>query len=179
MFLLKQTRSIICQNNKIQGGGALNEIPKNSFTVTPKDENWENLCDAVLSLNSNQTQQRVISALYWYSKISEVNNDVYEKIIFLVMGLERLLFLDDEREKTKFFVKRIMQLYPKWNFKNPDDFWRECYKIRSEMIHKSEQFVDQTKANALNSLFITLIFKFVDDIKKYSDDESLKKYYNF
>jgi len=179
MFLLKQTRGIICQNNKIQGGSVHTEMPKNSFTVTPTDENWENLCDAVLSENPNQTQQRVISALYWYSKISDVDNDVYEKIIFLVMGLERLLFLDNERDKTKIFVKRIMHLFPKWNFKNPDEFWRECYKIRSEMVHQNEQFVDQTKANALNSLFITLIFKFVGDSKKFSTDILLKNHYNF
>ncbi len=155
--------------------------------ITPSNEfyeklepYWNILQSFLYSEKITPLQSLILSATFWFGSVHGHFDDNLSSFIKYMIGLERLLILEDERQnKKELFAKRFATIFVSNNNKEHYQFYyeqmKEYYELRNITFHERDQIIYPEIVTTLRIRLRFLLLTFIMQSTKYDNIEDLLK----
>lgn len=136
------------------------------------NESWIRLLDFLFDSHPTELQKSITDALYWYGEVDVHTHSLVSQYLYCLIGLEKLLVPNHERQKAKKFGKNASIVLS--GNTHHAGFYEEYYIKRNLLIHEGPVIIYQENVDSLRLWLRHILLKLVNNATKFID---LKSYY--
>lgn len=141
---------------------------------------WNILQSFLYAEKTNPLQSLILSSIFWFGSVHGRFDDNLSSFIRYIIGLERLLILDDERtNKKELFAKRFATIFVNKDNKEHYQFYyeqmKEYYELRNITFHQLDKIIYPEIVITLRSRLRFLLLTFITHSTKYDNVRDLLK----
>jgi hypothetical protein len=153
--------------------------PSNEF-YNKLEPYWDILRSFLYAEKTTPLQSLILSSIFWFGSVHGHFDDNLSSFIKYMIGLERLLILDDERQgKKELFAKRFATIFVSNDNKEHYQFYyeqmKEYYELRNITFHQLDQIIYPEIVTTLRIRLRFLLLTFIMQSTKYNNIRDLLK----
>ena len=148
-------------------------IPQSDDFYDRFNEPWTCLLGFLFDDHPTDLQKSIIDALYWYGEVDVHKDTLVSQYLYYLIGLEKLLVPDHERQKAKKFGSTAAAVLH--GSADHAGFYEEYYKKRNSLVHEGPVTIYKEDVDGLKIWLRSILLELVNNTDKFVD---LVSYYN-
>ena len=148
-------------------------IPQSDDFYDKLNEPWTCLLGFLFDDHPTDLQKSIIDALYWYGEVDAHRDTLVSQYLYYLIGLEKLLVPDHERQKAKKFGSTAAAVLH--GSADHAGFYEEYYKKRNSLVHEGPVTIYKDDVDGLKIWLRSILLELVNNTDKFVD---LVSYYN-